>query len=55
MKLKLSVNPDGLAPGEYKTIIKVTVNDAFHPVLEIPVTLVVQEPPVVIEDPSPAN
>lgn len=55
MNLKLSVNPDGLAPGEYKTVIKVTVNDAFHPVLEIPVTLVVQEPPVAVEEPAPAN
>ncbi|MGC4049599.1 MAG: hypothetical protein QM757_08815 [Paludibaculum sp.] len=55
MKLKFSVNPDGLAPGEYKTVIRITVNDAFHPVLEIPVTLVVQEPPVVVEEPSPAN
>lgn len=54
MNLKFSVNPEGLQPGEYKTVIKVTVNDAFLPVLEIPVTLVVQEPPVT-EEPAPEN
>lgn len=52
MNLKFTVNPEGLQPGEYKTVIKVTVNDAFLPVLEIPVTLVVQEPPVT-EEPAP--
>ncbi|WP_321472783.1 SBBP repeat-containing protein [uncultured Paludibaculum sp.] len=51
MKLKFRVNPEGLAVGEYHTVIKVTVNDAFLPVLEIPVILVVQDPPVVVEEP----
>ncbi len=47
MKLKLQVNPEGLAAGEYKATIRVTVNEAFYRTLEIPVTLTVSDPPPV--------
>jgi hypothetical protein len=47
MKLRLEVNPAGLAPGDYRATIRVTVQDAFLPVLEIPVFLTVSEPPPV--------
>ncbi len=43
MKLSLRVNPEGLAEGEHKATIRVTVNEAFHRTLEIPVTLTVTE------------
>ena len=44
MKLKLEFNTDGLEAGEYKTMIRVTVPDAFYPTLEIPVVLKVVAP-----------
>lgn len=45
MAIRLVVNPEGLEPGEYKATIRVTVREAFLPVLEIPVSLTVSEPP----------
>ena len=45
IKMKLDVNPDGLAPGEYKATVRVTVPEALNSTLEIPVTLTVVEPP----------
>jgi hypothetical protein len=45
MKLRIEVNPEGLEPGEYKTSVRIAVPDAFRPVLEIPVTLRVVDPP----------
>lgn len=44
MKLRLEVNPEGWAPGEHKATMRVTVREAFRPVLEIPVVLTVAEP-----------
>lgn len=44
-KLKIDLNVDGLAPGEYTGTIRVTVPDAYRPVLEIPVTLAVSDSP----------
>ncbi len=46
MPLRLSVNVDGLEPGEYRASVYVTVPDAFHPRLEIPVVLEVTDSPV---------
>lgn len=43
MKLSLEVNPDGLAPGEYTAIVRLTINEAFHRTLEIPVVFTVSE------------
>lgn len=45
MKLKLEINPEGLAAGEYKASVRITVPDAFYPVLELPVVLRVADPP----------
>ena len=50
MNLKLTADTSGLAPGEYKAVVRVTVEEAFHKTLEIPVTLTVAEPP-----PSPVE
>jgi hypothetical protein len=44
MKLKLEVSMDGLAPGEHKATVRVTVPEAFHTTLEIPVVITVPEP-----------
>ncbi|MBL0157632.1 MAG: SBBP repeat-containing protein [Bryobacterales bacterium] len=44
MKLRLEVQPEGLEPGEYKATLRVTVQEAFLPVLEIPVFLTVSDP-----------
>jgi hypothetical protein len=44
-KLRLEVNVEGLVAGEYRAVVKVTVPDAYHPTLEIPITLVVADPP----------
>lgn len=49
MNLKLTAETGGLAPGEYKAVVRVTVQEAFYRTLEIPVTLTVLEPPPVIE------
>lgn len=46
MALRLSVNVEGLEPGEYRASVFVTVPDAFHPRLEIPVLLEVTDPPL---------
>ena len=35
---------EGLEPGEYKATLRVTVQEAFLPVLEIPVFLTVSDP-----------
>lgn len=43
MKLRLAADTTGLAPGEYKTVVRVTVQEAFYKTLEVPVTLVVPE------------
>ena len=43
-KIKVDVNPDGLAPGDYTATVRVTVADALNPTLEIPITLTVIEP-----------
>lgn len=51
MKLRLEVNPDGLAAGEHRATIRLTVPDAFYPVLELPILLRVSEPP----PPAPAE
>jgi hypothetical protein len=45
MKVKLEVNPEGLEPGDYRAVIRVTVPEAFRSTLEIPVTLTVSDPP----------
>lgn len=45
MKLQMEINPEGLAVGEYKAVVRVTVPDAFRPVVEVPVVLRVVEPP----------
>lgn len=45
MNLKLAVDHAELAPGEYKAVIRVTVEEAFLKTLEIPVSLFVAEPP----------
>lgn len=45
MKLKLTLDPTGLVAGEYTATIRVTVPDAFQPVLDVPVTLRVADPP----------
>lgn len=45
MKLSLEVDPAGLAAGEYRGEIKVTVPSAFYSELIIPVTLTVTDPP----------
>ena len=44
-KLKLNVNMDGLVAGEYRGTLRVTVAEAFHTTLEIPVVLSVADPP----------
>lgn len=44
MKLKLEIAPEGLEPGEYKAVIRVTVPEAFVRTIEIPVTLRVVNP-----------
>lgn len=44
MPLRLSVNVEGLQPGEYRASVFVTVPDAFYPRLEIPVVLEVTDP-----------
>jgi hypothetical protein len=51
-KLKVHVNVDGVAPGDYRGTVRVTVAEAYRPVLEIPVVLTVAEPPAppVIEE-----
>jgi hypothetical protein len=43
MKLKLVASPGELAPGEYKAVIRVTVQEAYYKTLEIPVTLTVTD------------
>lgn len=43
MKLRLDVNPDGLLAGEHKATVRITVREAFHSTLEIPVVLTVVE------------
>ncbi len=45
LTLKLSLNTDSLTAGEYRTTLRVTVLEAFHRTLEIPVTLTVTDPP----------
>ena len=49
MKLKFIINPAGLEPGEYQTKVRITVPAAFVPLLEIPVTLTVSDPPPPVE------
>lgn len=44
-KLKVIVNVDGLAAGEYKGTIRVTAPDAYISTLEIPVVLTIADPP----------
>ncbi len=44
MKLRVDINPLHLAVGEHEATIRVTVPDAFRPVLEIPIRLRVVEP-----------
>jgi len=41
--LRLAAQPEGLAPGQYSATIRVTVLEAFHRTMEIPVTLTVTE------------
>ena len=45
VKMTVEVDPAGLAAGEYKGEIRVTVPAAFYPELIIPVTLTVADPP----------
>jgi hypothetical protein len=45
LKMNLRVNPDGLAPGEYQAVIRVTIQEAFYKTVEIPVLFTVLEPP----------
>lgn len=45
LKMNLQVNPDGLAPGEYKAVIRVSIDEAFYKTLEIPIVFTVLEPP----------
>ena len=45
MKLKIETNVDNLEPGEYKATIRVSVPDSFLQTVEIPVVLVVTDPP----------
>ncbi len=52
LTLKLTADPTGLAPGEYKAVVRVTIQEAFLRTLEIPVTVTVIEPPPV--DAAPA-
>jgi hypothetical protein len=47
--MKLAVNVDGLAPGEHSANVRVTVREAYRPTIEIPVKIVVTEPPVSTE------
>lgn len=49
MPLRLSVNAEGLEPGEYRASVFVTVPDAYYPRLEIPVVLEVTDPPAALE------
>jgi hypothetical protein len=44
MKLKVTVNPDGLAAGAHQANVRVTVPDAFRSTLTIPIELNVSEP-----------
>jgi len=45
MKLKFSINPEGLEPGEYPAKVRITVPAAYEKVLELPVVLTVTDPP----------
>ncbi|HYP05286.1 MAG TPA: SBBP repeat-containing protein [Bryobacteraceae bacterium] len=47
MKVKVEVNPEGLAPGDYSATLRVTVPEALRPTIDIPVTFTVAEPPLV--------
>ena len=49
-KIKLAVNVDGLAPGEHNAKVRVTVQEAYRPTIEIPVKVVVTEAPVSAEE-----
>jgi hypothetical protein len=44
-KLTLEVNPDGLEPGEYSAVIRISIDEAFYKTLEIPVSFTVHPPP----------
>jgi hypothetical protein len=52
MKLKLEANPDGLEPGTYTATIRVTVPDSFPQMVEVPIVLVVADPPPPPADPG---
>lgn len=41
--LKVEMNADGLAPGEYRAVIRVSIAESFHRTLEIPVRMTVTE------------
>jgi hypothetical protein len=45
MKLTIETIVDNLEPGEYKATIRVSVPDSFLQTVEIPVVLVVTDPP----------
>ncbi|GEM_PF-1915644 len=55
MKLKLRVNPEGLEPGEYKAVVRVTVNEAFRRTLEIPAIFTVLAPPPAEPETEPVD
>ena len=50
--MKLAVNVDGLAPGEHSAKVRVTIREAYRQTIEIPVKVVVDEPPVISTDES---
>jgi hypothetical protein len=55
LQMKVLVNTDGLAAGEYKGTITVTVPEAFNGPLQIPVTLAVADPPPAAVEESPVS
>jgi hypothetical protein len=50
LTLRLEVNVDGLAAGVYEVLVTVVIPDAYRPVVEIPVRLLISGPAAEEED-----